>query len=250
MSNLFVCLKFAWSSLLFFSFIIFLFVFLFLNLVFVLLLSFHFLFYYFSYSSEEQNSSWKCIRWLHLSLLTMWVNNNFETRDLTSEQKCHPSPDNFGETFAFNLIKQNETHFSLIFLTKKRFAVYLKNLNLNYYYQVLQVSPHYMNDDLSDKRCSSVFPPCLWLFFSLICSPTKQPYSKVDNSSMHRNRRNAVFISNFFFILMFYVVRFEWEIVLSSSYDMKQTEIHRVLSQRKSFYFSKKCLILSKGGAI
>ena len=31
----------------------------------------------------------------------MRVNINFERRDLTSEQKSNPSPDNFGETFAF-----------------------------------------------------------------------------------------------------------------------------------------------------
>ena len=30
---------------------------------------------------------------------------NFERRDLTSAQKNHPSPDDFGEIFAFNLIK-------------------------------------------------------------------------------------------------------------------------------------------------
>ena len=44
------------------------------------------------------------------------VNNiNFERRDLTSAEKSHPSPDDFGETFAFNLIKENVSHFSFIF---------------------------------------------------------------------------------------------------------------------------------------
>ena len=31
---------------------------------------------------------------------------NFEKRDLTTAQKSHPSPYDFGETFPFNLIKQ------------------------------------------------------------------------------------------------------------------------------------------------
>ena len=59
---------------------------------------------YLDYGSQD---SWKCVRWLHLSLLTMWVNINFGTRDLTSPQKNHPSPDEIGKTFAFNLIKPN-----------------------------------------------------------------------------------------------------------------------------------------------
>ena len=41
---------------------------------------------------------------------------------MTSAQKIHLSPDDFGETFAFDLIKQ--THFSFIFNTKL-FAVRL-----------------------------------------------------------------------------------------------------------------------------
>ena len=43
----------------------------------------------------------------------MWVNINFEKRDLTSAQKSHPSPNNFEATyFHLNLIKQNVTYFS------------------------------------------------------------------------------------------------------------------------------------------
>ena len=43
---------------------------------------------------------------------------NFERSDLTSTQKSHPSAYDFGEIIAFNLIKQNVTHFSFIFLTQ------------------------------------------------------------------------------------------------------------------------------------
>ena len=133
---------------------------------------------------------------LGLSQETMWVNINFERRDLTSVQKSHPSLEFSGEVFAFNLIKQNVTHFSFIFLTLN-FFVPLKNLNLNYYCQVPWVSPYCINGGLSDKGFSSVPPPhrhCL--FPSLIFSPTKQPYSKWGKSRMHRYR-NAVFTSNF-----------------------------------------------------
>ena len=54
-----------------------------------------------------------------------------------SAQKSHLSADDFGEIFAFNLIKQNVTHFSFNFLTENFFSVPPKNLNLNYYCQVL-----------------------------------------------------------------------------------------------------------------
>ena len=109
---------------------------------------------------------------LGLSQETMWVDINFERRDLTSVQKSHPSLEFSGEVFAFNLIKQNVTHFSFIFLTLN-FFVPLKNLNLNYYCQVPWVSPYCINGGLSDKGFSSVPPPHrLCLFPSLIFSPT------------------------------------------------------------------------------
>ena len=41
----------------------------------------------------------------------MWVNVNFERRDLTSARKSHPFPNDFTETFELNLIKENVTHF-------------------------------------------------------------------------------------------------------------------------------------------
>ena len=39
------------------------------------------------------------ILWLLLQQEIVWVNINFERRDLTSAQKRHPSPNNFGETY-------------------------------------------------------------------------------------------------------------------------------------------------------
>ena len=38
---------------------------------------------------------------------------NFEKSDVTSTQKRHSSADDFGETIAFNLIKQNVIHIHL-----------------------------------------------------------------------------------------------------------------------------------------
>ena len=58
------------------------------------------------------------ISWLRLQQETMWVNVNFERRDLFSVQKSHPFPDDFREAFTFKLIKQNVTHFSFILLTQ------------------------------------------------------------------------------------------------------------------------------------
>ena len=58
------------------------------------------------------------ISWLRRQQEAMWVNINFERRDLTSAQKSHPFPDDFGENFARNLIKQSVTHFYFIFLTQ------------------------------------------------------------------------------------------------------------------------------------
>ena len=67
----------------------------------------------------------------------MWVNINFERRDLTSVQKSHPSPNDFGETFAFNLRKQDLKHFLFHLFNTKHFAVPLESLNSNYCCQVL-----------------------------------------------------------------------------------------------------------------
>ena len=96
------------------------------------------------------------ISWLRLQQETMWVNINFERRDLTSVLKVHLSPGDFGETFTFNLIKQNVTHLVIHLFNTKLFAMPINNLNLNYHCQVLQVSPHRINGGFSDKGCSSV----------------------------------------------------------------------------------------------
>ena len=67
------------------------------------------------------------ISWLRLQQEIKWVNINFDKRDLTSAQKSHSSPDDFGKTFLFTLIKQNVTYFSFIFLTQN-FLLCLWNL--------------------------------------------------------------------------------------------------------------------------
>ena len=46
-----------------------------------------------------------------------------------------------------------------------------------------------------------------------------------------------------------FVVRFEWNIVLSSSHDIRKAWIHQVMSLRRYFYSPKLRLILSKAGA-
>ena len=142
----------------------------------------------------------------------MWVNINFERRDLTSAQKSHLSTDNFGETFAFNLIKQNVTYFSFMFLTQNFFCV-PENLNLNYYCQVLLVSPHRLNGGLSRKWCSLVpHSPS-------VSSPPW--YAALRNSHLQKHIIPGwIGIETLFSAFQcLYVVRFERDIVLSSSYD-------------------------------
>ena len=70
------------------------------------------------------------ISWLGLQQETVLVNVNFERRGLTSAQKSHPSLDNFGETYAFKLIKR--IFLFTFFFNTKPFAVPLQDLNLNY----------------------------------------------------------------------------------------------------------------------
>ena len=57
------------------------------------------------------------VSWLRFQQEPMWVNNNFERRELTSAQKSCPSPDDFVEKS---------------FLNTKVFTEPLKNINLNY----------------------------------------------------------------------------------------------------------------------
>ena len=59
-------------------------------------------------------------QWLQLKQEAVWVNINFERRDLNSLRN-DPSPNDFGEiyfSFAFNLTKQNATDFSFVSLTQ------------------------------------------------------------------------------------------------------------------------------------
>ena len=64
-----------------------------------------------SVSGNDLMFCFSTMSWLGLQQETLWVNINFERRDLISAQKSHPSPDDIGEIFAFNLTKQNVTHF-------------------------------------------------------------------------------------------------------------------------------------------
>ena len=136
--------------------------------------------------------------WLQQEIMP--VDINFERRDLTSAQKSHPSPDDLVETFC---IYSNKTKYTLFFylFNTKLFTVSLKNVYLNYYYCQVLLFASYQRWLIRQRLLISASPPRLCLFPSLICSPTRQPNSKVDNSRMHRYR-NAVFTSNFFFISM------------------------------------------------
>ena len=143
----------------------------------------------------------------------MWVNINFERRELTSAQKSHLSTDNFGEAFAFNLIKQNVTYFSFMFLTQNFFCVPEK-------LEFKLLLPGNASFSTPLKRwfirqmmfISAPFPLCL--FPSLICSPTKQPLQK------HIIPGWIGIETLFSAFQCLYVVRFERDIVLSSSYDL------------------------------
>ena len=138
---------------------------------------------------------------LRLQQETKWVNIDFERRDLTSAQNSHPSSDDFGEAFALNLIKHIATHFSFNFFfehktfscvpEKPEFKLRLPgNVSFSTWYQRWLIRQRLL--------ISNPLPPPRPCFFpSLICSPTKQPYPKVDNSRIYRYR-NGVFTSNFY----------------------------------------------------
>ena len=132
------------------------------------------------------------ISWLRLQQETKWVNINFKRRDAISAQKSYPFPHDFGEIFAFNLIKQNVTHFSFIFLTQKiKFKLLMPSpVSFSTSYQQWIIRQR-----LLISAPASRFHPRLFSF--LICRATKQPYSKVDNSRMYQYR-NAVFTSDFY----------------------------------------------------
>ena len=71
--------------------------------------------------------------WLRLQQETNFI-NIFKGRYLTSH-RSHPSPDNFRETSAFYLRKQNDILFFHHFNTQL-FVVPMKNLELNFYCQL------------------------------------------------------------------------------------------------------------------
>ena len=105
---------------------------------------------------------------------------------LTSSQKSHPSPINFRETFALNLIKQNVTHFSVI-SHKPFFLCPWKNLKFKFLLpDTVSFSTSYQRWLIKQKLLISAPLPRLCLFLSLVVSRTKQPHSKVDNSMMYR----------------------------------------------------------------
>ena len=130
----------------------------------------------------------------------MWVNINFTRRYRSSAQKSHPSPNDFGKTFACSSIKPNETHFSLIFLTQNVLLCSWKTpiwISTAKYCKFLHIvsSLAYQTVAHQSKGCLSV--TLLSTFASSLpryaASPNSQ--SKVDNSRMCWYW-NAVFTSN------------------------------------------------------
>ena len=88
-----------------------------------------------------------------------------------------------------------------------------------------------INGGLSDKCCSSVPPPSPPLPLPLLgcCSP---PNNHIQNKVIP----GCIGIEMLFSLQVFssfrclFVVRFEWDIVLSSSYDIRKAWIHHVMS--------------------
>ena len=114
------------------------------------------------------------ISWLRLQQETMWVNINSERRDLTSTQKRHPTPAELffwaPEKLEFKLLLPGTVSFST------SYQRWLTRLLIS-------------------------APPRLCFFPSLICSPTKQPYSKVENLRMFWYR-NVVFAFECLFFML------------------------------------------------
>ena len=111
------------------------------------------------------------------------------------------------------------------------------------------MSPHRINGGLSDKCCSSVSPPSPPLHIPLPgCS--SPPNSHIQNKVIS----GCVGIEMLFSLQFFssfqclFVVRFEWDIVLSSWDDIRKAWIHQVKSLGEYFYSPKLRLILSKAG--
>ena len=126
-----------------------------------------------------------------------WVNIKSKRRGLTSAQKSNPSHENFGENFPFNLIRQNVTHVSFIFSTQSvllcPWKTYIQIITGRYCKFLHMVSTM----AYQTKFTHQYPPPHSCLFPSLIRSPTKQSYSKEDNSRKN-GYTNVIFTSNFY----------------------------------------------------
>ena len=92
-----------------------------------------------------------------------------------------------------------------------------------------------------------LLPPRLYLFSSLVAPPNSHIQNKVIPGVIGTEMLFSLQIFSSFRCL--FVVRFEWDIVLSSLYDIRNAWIHHVMSLRRYFYSPKLCLILSKAGA-
>ena len=92
-----------------------------------------------------------------------------------------------------------------------------------------------------------LLPPRLCLFPPLAAPPNSHLQNKVIPGGIGMEIIFSLQIFSSFRCL--FVVRFEWDIVLSSSYDIRKAWIHHVMSLRRYFYSPKLCLILSKAGA-
>ena len=92
-----------------------------------------------------------------------------------------------------------------------------------------------------------LLPPRLCLFASLAAPPNSHIQNKVIPGCIGIEMLFSLQVFSSFRCL--FVVRFEWDIVLSSSYNIRKAWIHHVMSLRRCFYSPKLRLISSKAGA-
>ena len=92
-----------------------------------------------------------------------------------------------------------------------------------------------------------LLPPRLRLFPSLAAPKNSHIQNKVIPGCIGTEMLFSLQIFSSFRCL--FVVRFELDIVLSSSYDIRKAWIHHIMSLRRYFYSAKLHLILSKAGA-
>ena len=95
------------------------------------------------------------------------------------------------------------------------------------------------------RQC--LLPPRLCLFPFLAAPPNSHIQNKVIPGGIGIEMLFS--LQNFSSFRWLFVVRFDWDIVLSSSYDIEKAWIHHVMSLRRYFYSPKLRLILSKAGA-